>query len=36
MLKNSFKNLLKSILVMFIGFGTITGNNSITTAYNIN
>lgn len=33
MLKNSFKNLLKSILVMFIGFafttnafGTITGN----------
>lgn len=42
MLKNSFKNLLKSILVMFIGFafttnafGTITGNNSIATAYNM-
>ncbi|WP_164469818.1 hypothetical protein [Aliarcobacter cryaerophilus] len=42
MLKNSFKNLLKSILVMFIGFAfttnafaTITGNNSFATAYDI-
>ncbi|WP_418179270.1 hypothetical protein ACNSOO_11380 [Aliarcobacter lanthieri] len=42
MLKNSFKNLLKSILVMFIGFActtnafaTITGNNSFATAYDM-